>query len=58
MKVKIFEETNSSALERKVNEFISEGKKDIISLHYQVASFNADKHLDFIFSCLIEYKEN
>ena len=55
MKVKIFDESHESDLEKSINEFLKE-HKDIIDIKYQVSVSIFSEEQVYCFSAMIMYK--
>ncbi|MBQ8293513.1 MAG: sporulation protein Cse60 [Bacilli bacterium] len=59
MKIKIFDESHEQDLEIKVNEFLSDLRKEqIIDLKYQLAIMYDEREQIYCFSCMIIYEDN
>ena len=55
MKVKLFDESHESDLEKHVNEFLID-KKDIVDIKFQVSCSIFGEEQIYCFSCMIIYK--
>lgn len=58
MKIKIIERSHELDLEEDINEFILKENPIIHYIHYAVALTSLNGHLEYSFSCMIEYITN